>query len=93
MENSNVVRILRILFFCMCGLVVLGGLILFVMVLLGTIIGGESGSAMIVSGQNNVVPIYEWIMGIAVLLGIISMYMSKTYAYKMEKKSDEKKEK
>ena len=87
MENSAFVRILRIIFFCACGLVTVGGLILFVMILIGTIIGGESGSAIIIAGQTKVVPVYEWIMGIGVLLGIISMYLSKTFAYKMEKKT------
>ena len=87
MENNGFVNILRKIFFFACVLVTVGGLVLFFMVLIGTIMGGESGSALILAGQKQVVPIYEWIMGIGVLLGIISMYLSKTYAYKMEKKA------
>ena len=66
-----------------------GGLVLFAMVLIGTIIGGESGSAIIIAGQTKVVPIYEWIMGGGVLLGIVSMYLSKTFAYRIEKRKKE----
>ncbi len=89
MENSTFVRVLRIIFFCACGIVTIGGLVLFAMVLIGTIIGGESGSAIIIAGQTKIVPIYEWIMGGGVLLGIISMYLSKTFAYRMEKRKKE----
>lgn len=86
MENNGFVNVLRKLFFLACILVTLGGLVLFVLVLVGTIAGGEGGSSLILLGQKKIVPIYEWIMGVGVLLGIISMYISKTYAYKMEKK-------
>lgn len=91
--KDKVVTFMHKLFFVALALVTLGGLIVFVMVVIGTIMGGEAGSAVILDAQAKVVPIYEWIMGIAVFVGIISMYLSKTYAYKMEKtKKEDKKE-
>lgn len=83
--KENLIKIMQKLFFFALVLVTIGGLVVFAMVLIGTIMGGEAGSALILSAQSKVVPIYEWIMGIAVFVGIISMYLSKTYAYKMEK--------
>lgn len=83
--KENLIKIMQKLFFFALVLVTVGGLVVFAMVLIGTIMGGEGGSALILAAQAKVVPIYEWIMGIAVFVGIISMYLSKTYAYKMEK--------
>lgn len=88
--KEKVVSFLHKLFFVACAAVTLGGLVVFVMVVIGTIIGGESGTNIILAAQKQVVPIYEWIMGGGVFVGIISMYLSKTYAYKMESKKDKK---
>ena len=89
-KDKFVVTLQKLFFYAVCA-VTIGGLVVFALVLIGTIIGGEAGSNLILIGQKKVVPIYEWIMGGAVLVGIISMYLSKTYAYKMDSKKDKAK--
>ena len=79
-------KFLRTLFFIACVLVTIGGIVLFCTITYGVIIGGEAGSAAIIFGQKKIVPIYEWIMGGGVFIGMIHTYLTKTHSYKMESK-------
>jgi len=88
--KNNETNFLHKLFFVACALVTLGGIVCFGMVVVGTIMGGEAGTALIKSAQSNVVPIYEWIMGIGVFIGIINVYITKSHSYKMESKKEKK---
>ena len=73
-------KFLRTLFFIACVLVTIGGIVLFCTIVYGVIIGGEAGSAAIIFGQKKIVPIYEWIMGGGVFIGMIHTYLTKTTA-------------
>lgn len=83
--KEQATKVMHKLFFLACVLVTLGGLALFLTIVYGVIIGGEAGSAAIIFGQKKIVPIYEWIMGGGVFIGLASMYLNKTHSYKMEK--------
>jgi len=84
--KEQVNKIMRTLFFIACVLVTLGGIVLFCTIVYGVVIGGEAGSAAIIFGQKKIVPIYEWIMGGGVFIGLINTYINKSHSYKMESK-------
>ncbi|NLY74715.1 MAG: hypothetical protein GX075_05370 [Firmicutes bacterium] len=85
MKDNNFINLLYKLFFIAIILVTLGGFALFLTILYGVIVGGDAGSAAIIWGQKKLATIYEGIMGIGVFIGIISIYITKSHSYKIEK--------
>lgn len=85
MKDNNFINLLYKLFFIAVILVTIGGFALFLAIIYGVIVGGDAGSAAIIFGQKKIAPLYEWIMGIGVFIGIISIYITKSHSYKIEK--------
>lgn len=85
MKDSKFTSSLYKLFFIAVVLVTIGGLALFLTILYGAIAGGDAGSVAIIWGQKTIVPMYEWIMGIGVFIGMVSIYITKSHSYKIEK--------
>lgn len=79
-------KIIESLFSIFVIIAIIGGGVVFLMFVVGIILGGETGNALAVSAKSTVMPMFIRSATVAVLLGLIHYYIIGEHALTMEDK-------
>ena len=82
--REKIQKITRSLFSLIIILAIAGGGVVFIMFILGIIIGGSTGNSLALSARNTVMPLFIRSAAIGVLMGLINYYASGNHALTMD---------
>lgn len=89
-KNNSVKNLMTNIFGTFISLAVFGGVAVFLIYLIGIIIGGESGASLMVFGQQQLVPLIIKAATIGVISGLIIFYITGQHALSLKEETSEK---
>ena len=82
--REGILKITRSLFSLFIIIAIAGGGIVFIMFILGLVIGGSTGNSLALNAKDTVMPLFIRSAAIAVLMGLINYYASGKHALTMD---------
>lgn len=82
--RENISKFSESVFSIFTLLAVVGGGVVFVMFVLGILIGGETGTSLAVNAKSTVMPMFIRFAAVAVLAGLINYYSTGDHALTMD---------
>lgn len=82
--KENIQRFLRNIFSITLMIAIFGGGVIFIMFVVSLIIGGTSGESLALSAANYIMPVFIRLASIAVLSGLVWIYLKGRHSLSME---------
>lgn len=86
--RESIGKLTKSIFSIFIMLAIAGGGVVFIMFILGIIIGGSTGTSLAVNVKNVVMPQFIRFAAIAVFAGLIDYYLTGKHALTVEEKKD-----